>query len=56
MPKIVLSGTATATITNVSQKACWASGVVTASHAAPIPSWKAFTNTRTTGTPSNSAR
>ena len=56
MPKIVFSGTATATITNVSQKACWASGVVTASQAAAMPSWNAFTNTSATGTPSSSAR
>ena len=56
MPKIVLSGTATITITNVSQKACWASGVVTASQAAPMPSWKALKNTSATGIPSSSAR
>jgi hypothetical protein len=36
-PKIVLSGTAMTTITNVSQNACCASGVVTESQAAPIP-------------------
>jgi hypothetical protein len=55
-PKIVLSGTATATITNVSQKACCASGVVTAFHAAAMPSWKALMNTSATGIPSSSAR
>jgi len=37
MPKTVLSGTAIATIVSVSQKACCAGGVVTASQAGPIP-------------------
>ena len=36
-PKIVFSGTAIATIVIVSQKACCADGVVTASHAGPSP-------------------
>ena len=36
-PKIVFSGTAIATSTNVSQNACIASGVVTDAHAAAIP-------------------
>ncbi len=36
-PKTVLSGTAMATMTNVSQNACCASGVVTEFQAAPRP-------------------
>ena len=50
-PKIVLSGTATATITIVSQKACCASGVVTASQAGPIP----FSNVRKKTSPTGAA-
>ena len=37
MPKIVFSGTAIATIVIVSQNACCAAGVVTASHAGARP-------------------
>ncbi len=40
-PKIVFSGTAIATISSVSQKACWASGVVIDSQNALTPCSKA---------------
>ncbi len=40
-PKTVSSGTAINTTSRVSHRAWRASGVVTASHAAPKPCWKA---------------
>ena len=55
-PKTVLIGTATPTITIVSQKACWASGVVTASHAGPRPFSKVRKKTSPTGAASSRNR
>ena len=37
IPNIVFSGTAIATISSDSQKACWAFGALTASHTGPRP-------------------
>ena len=55
-PKTVLIGTATPTITMVSQKACCASGVVTASHAGPKPCSNVRKKTRPTGAASSRNR
>ena len=55
-PKTVLIGTATPTITIVSQKACCASGVVTASQAGPMPCSKVRKKISPTGAASNRKR
>ncbi len=55
-PKTVFSGTAIATIMQVSQNACWASGVVTASKAAPTPCSNVRKKTIATGIASSAAR
>ena len=55
-PKIAFSGTAMAVMMSVSWRACRASGVVTASHAAPIPSSNAFQKTSASGATRMTAR
>ena len=50
IPNTVLRGTAMPAISSVSQKACSASGVVTACHTGAIPSPKARQMTAPTGT------
>src|SRR5580765_7745859 len=49
MPNTVFSGTAIAAIFSVSQNACFASGVVTESHAGPTPCSNARQKTSPTG-------
>ena len=56
MPKIVFSGTAIAAIFSVSQNAWRASGVVTASHAGPMPCSNVRQKTSPTGTSRIAAR
>jgi hypothetical protein len=55
-PNTVLRGTAMAAISSDSQKACSASGVVTACHTGARPSPKARQITAPTGTSSTAAR
>ena len=55
-PKTVLIGTAATTIIIVSQNACCASGVVTASHAAPNPCSKVRKKTSPIGAASSRNR
>jgi hypothetical protein len=55
-PKIVFSGTAIATIVHVSQNACCAAGVVTASHAGASPCSNVRAKTIATGIASSAAR
>src|SRR5882757_4577800 len=55
-PKIVFSGTAIAAISNVSQKALTAAGVVIQPHAAPKPCSNVRKNTTPSGSSSNTPR
>src|SRR4051812_44483780 len=55
-PKIVFNGTAMSASSSVSQSACLALGVVTASHAGPKPSSKVRQKTSPTGTSRIAAR
>jgi hypothetical protein len=56
IPKIVLIGTAIATMTRVSFSACRPSGEVIASIGGPIPSSKVLKKISTSGARSNRAR